>query len=286
MFEIVESNLGITAVTGFRGLGKTVLMGVIYPIWKIIKGEKYVIHTAADADLAEERTAFTFNELTNNKRLLNDFEDLIPLDSDESDFYLRNKCRIRARGIKQSFRGSINPRTSTRPGLVVCDDIDKEENMGNQSIGKKKMDKIIQEIGGALDPITSGRIIWLGNLVHPNYAICQYEQDLIDEIKSENELFYPDDVQHFFTKVKILLRFSLEDQNGKSVWEEQYPTSELPILRQKFGLTGYLREFLGNPVIEGNIFKNHWFKKYHIPPKKFKRVWMYADPAWGAERML
>jgi hypothetical protein len=240
-----------------------------------------VIHAAADLDLAEERTAFTFNELTNNKRLLNDFTELQPLDNSETDFFLKNKCRIRARSIKQTFRGSINPRTSTRPGLVICDDIDKEENMGNQSIGRKKMDKIIQEIGGALDPITSGRIIWLGNLVHPNYAICQFEQSLIDEIKADNENFNPDSVQHYFTKAKILLRFPLEDQNGNSVWEEQYPTSELPILRQKFGLTGYLREFLGKPIIEGNIFKNHWFKKYQTAPKKFKRVWLYADPAWG-----
>lgn len=39
-------------------------MGVVYPIWKIIRGEKYVIHTAADVDLSPERTAFTLHELT------------------------------------------------------------------------------------------------------------------------------------------------------------------------------------------------------------------------------
>jgi hypothetical protein len=57
MFREVDENNGITAITGFRGLGKTVLMGVVYPIWRIIRGETYVIHTAADIDLAEERTA-------------------------------------------------------------------------------------------------------------------------------------------------------------------------------------------------------------------------------------
>jgi len=170
MFEVVEAESGVIAITGFRGLGKTVLMGVVYPIWRVIKGERYVIHTAADGDLAEERTAFTFNELTNNKRLLGDFDDLRPIDTTEDDFYLRNRCRIRARGVKQSFRGSINPRTSTRPGLIVCDDIDKEENVGNQTIGRRRMDKIVQEIGGALDPSGTGKVIWLGNLVHPNYA--------------------------------------------------------------------------------------------------------------------
>jgi hypothetical protein len=40
---------------------------------------------------------------------------------------------------------------------------------------------------------------------------------------------------------------------------------------------------LGQPVIEGNIFKNHWFTKYRIlpEPSQMKRVWLYADPAWG-----
>jgi hypothetical protein len=79
------------------------------------------------------------------------------------------------------------------------------------------------------------------------------------------------------------LRFSLEDQHGKSTWDAQYPTASLPNLRAKFGLTGYQREMLGQPVIEGNIFKNHWFTKYRtLPePSQMKRVWLYADPAWG-----
>jgi len=281
MFEVAEGNSGITSITGYRGLGKTVLMGVVYPIWKIIKGERYVIHTAADADLAEERTAFTYNELTLNKRLQGDFDGIIPIDRDETDFYLQNRTRIRARGIKQSFRGSINPRTSTRPGLIVCDDIDKEENIGNQSIGRKKMDKIVQELGGALDPAGKGKIIWLGNLVHPNYAICQFQQSIIDEIKSDDLNFNPDKVKHLYAEGRRILRFPLELPNGNSAWEEQYPTSEIPILKKKFGLTGYQREFLGKPVIEGNMFKFHWFTKYTRLPKKFKRVWMYADPAWG-----
>lgn len=70
MFETVEDNNGVITITGFRGLGKTVLMGVIYPIWKIIHSERYIIHTASDSKLAVERTAFTFNELQNNKRLI------------------------------------------------------------------------------------------------------------------------------------------------------------------------------------------------------------------------
>ena len=280
MFDYTEAHEGVVGITGFRGLGKTVLMGVVYPIWRIIKGEKYVIHIAADSELAEERTAFTFNELRNNKRLLSDFDDIQPVDDSEDDFYLQNKARIRARGIKQSFRGTINPRTSTRPGIIVCDDIDKEENIGNISIGRKRLSKITQELGGSLDPSGKGKIIWLGNLVHPNYAICQYEQELSDELKVETRLIASVQ-EHLIAQGKILLRYPLENGQGESVWEEQYPTSSLPLLRHKFGFTGYQREYLGKPVIEGNMFKHHWFQKYSVSPKKMLKVRMYADPAWG-----
>jgi hypothetical protein len=281
MFQEVESHPGITAITGFRGLGKTVLMAVVYPIWKIIRGERYVIHTAADVDLSEERTAFTRHELTENRRLLGDYPELEVLDQDDRDFYLRNKTRIRARSIKQSHRGTINPRTATRPGLIVCDDIDKEENIGNLSIGRRRMDKIVQELSGALSPDGSGKVIWLGNLVHPNYAICQF----LDAIKGDLAANYTEAelsvAQVLRCRQRAILRFPLENAKGHSVWEAQYPTESLPDLRMKFGQTGYLREMLGVPVVEGNIFKHDWFQRWNNPLPKFKRVWLYADPAWG-----
>ncbi len=283
-FEYVDERDGINAVSGYRGMGKTVELGIVYPIWKIIKGESYVIHVASDEGLAAERTSFTYNELTQNTRLINDYPELTPIGSDEVDFFLKNRTRIRARGTSQAIRGTINPRTAKRPGVIICDDIDREENIGNQTIGRRKMGKIIKECGGGLDP-AGGKVIWLGNLVHPNYAICQFEELIKEEIKAQDDYQETDfdvyNVQHLFGNDKFLLRFPLEDAEGKSVWEEQYPTESLPALRKKFGHTGYQQEFLGKAVIEGNMFKYHWFKKWKILPKNFRRVWLYADPAWG-----
>lgn len=280
MFREVHKNNGITAITGFRGLGKTVLMGVVYPIWRIILGETYVIHTAADLDLATERTAFTLYELQNNRRLLADYPELVPLDTCETDFYLRNRTRVRARSIRQSHRGTINPKTARRPGLIICDDIDKEENQGNQSIGRRRRDKIMHELAGALNPDGSGCVIWLGNLVHPNYAICQFLDLITDDLKADQPGFDPQLQQVLRAGQRAILRFPVENQDGSSAWKEQYPTATLPALREKYGFTGYQREMLGIPVIEGNIFKHHWFKRWNKLPE-MKRVWLYADPAWG-----
>ena len=75
------------------------------------------------------------------------------------DFYLKSKARIRARSVKQSHPGNINLKTAKCPRLIVCDDIDKEENMGKQSISKRRMEKISQELAGALAPEGGGHII-------------------------------------------------------------------------------------------------------------------------------
>ncbi len=310
MFEETEAACGVIGITGFRALGKTVLMGIAYSIWKIMLGERYVIFLAADIEQAQEKTEFILNELNNNKRLLADYPDMKPVDEDTKNFYLKNKTRIRAKSIKTTIRGTINPKTARRPGLINCDDIDKEENQGNQKIGGRKMDKIRQEVRGLLDPQKPGRVLWLGNLVHPNYAICQYKELLKNEILGGINDFNAEDAKGqkeldsclrrndgsepvtlesleqltiLRAPNKILMRFSLEKPDGTSAWEEQYPTANLPAIRSEYGNTGYQREMLGRPVIEGNIFKSEWFTIYkQLPePSKIKRVWMYADPAWG-----
>jgi hypothetical protein len=138
----------------FVGLGKTVLMGVVYPIWRIIKGERYVIHTAADVDLAQERTAFTLHELQNNKRLTMDYPELqqwMPLISTSIS---RTKPGSEPEASSRAIEELSIPDCQAA-GLIVCDDIDKEENMGNQSIGKRRMEKITQELAGGT-PLSGG----------------------------------------------------------------------------------------------------------------------------------
>lgn len=283
MFTETHKAEGVIGITGFRGLGKTVLMGVVYPIWKLAKGCMYVIHAAADLDLALERTGFTFHELRENRRLLHDFGELEIVEGEKDDFYLKSRARVRARSIRQSFRGTFNQKNFKRPGLIVCDDIDKEENSGSQTIGRRKLNKILQELGGALDPAEPGAVIWLGNLIHPNYAICQFEALIIGEIKANDPSLDTRGQSALKTRQKAILRYSLEDSEGRSVWPEQYPSSSLPGLRALYGQAGYQREMLGQPVIDGNIFKYEWFKRYKDAPdaSKTKRVWLYADPAWG-----
>ena len=280
MFNVVEKSSGVTAITGFRGLGKSAMFGYIYPVWKLIKGEQYVLYGAANIEQSNEKVDFVVYEFENNKRLLNDFPMLNIKDTDDNVFFLSNNTKIRAVSIKQTIRGTINSRVGKRPGLIILDDIDEETNVGNLNIGKRKMDKIIQEIRGSLDPLSKGRVLWLGNLTHPNFAICQFKKQIIEEIKSENTTLN-EDVLCLYGEEKRLIQIPLE-KNNKSLWEEQYPTESLPALKKELGMVGYQREMMGKSLIDGLIFKASWFIGGKIPPDKdFREVWLYIDPAWG-----
>ncbi len=283
-FDRVEANEnGITGITGFRGFGKTMLFALAYSLWKIIKGEKYIIHNAANERLVKKRTELLYNQLTRNKRLLHDFPDMEVQEGDKQSFYLKNDTLIEGVGVDQDVRGSIHSRTGERPGLIINDDIDRRRNIGNWALGKRKLEAIIQEQKGAMDKTKTSRILWLGNLTHPNFAICQFEKLLSDRIKADDEHARPEERKHLEHNKLSLLRFPLEGKDGTSRWEAMYPTESLPEVRRDYGFTGYLREMMGKAVIEGIQFKFEWFTTWKTLPKKFKRVWLYADPARGSK---
>ena len=280
MFNIVNGSVGITGITGFRGLGKSAIFGFIYPVWRIIKGEKYVIYGAATIEQSSEKSEFIAYEFESNKRLIFDFPELRIADRTENGFFLANNTRIRATSINQELRGTINSRAMKRPGLIVLDDIDEESNIGNMNIGKRKMEKIIHNIKMTLDPAGDGRVLWLGNLTHPNIAICQFKKKILDEIGADHDKV-KDDLLCLYGDEKRLIQIPLE-KNGKSTWEAQYSTARIAVLKKELGHVGFLREMQGKSIIDGTIFKADWFIGGKIPPdKEIKNVWLYIDPAWG-----
>ena len=282
MFNVVQRSSGVTAITGFRGLGKSAMFAFIYPIWKLIKGEKNIIYGAANLDQAEEKKEFIAHEFENNKRLLHDFPFLKIKDIDDNVFFLKNNAKIRAVSIKQTIRGTMNSRCAKRPGLIILDDIDEETNVGNMTIGHRKKNKILKEIQGTMDPKGEGKVLWLGNLTHPNFAICQFKDQIIGEIKSNTGSdIVNDNVFCLYGNEKRIIQIPLE-KNGKSLWEAQYPTVNLPKIKEKYGQIGYLQEFLGKSIIEGKIFKASWFITAKFPPdREMREVKLYIDSAWG-----
>lgn len=339
MFNLILAHpRALTALTGTRALAKTTLTAIIFVIWKFMQGWQFNVQVAGDIDLSEARAAFIHNELANNVRLLHDYPKLAPAGADPSNFHLKNKALVMARSIMMGIHGLINPRTAKRPDLIIMDDIDDEKNQGNATIGKKKLDKITGSVTGSVNPDLKKEsyVIWLGNLNHPNYAICQFEREMelamresgeetgprLTAGRRTSETHVPTDSEqagthvpsdsgqagthvptgkksgegvdeemkrqgnHIISRNRVLLRYPLINAKGKSIWEAQFPTSEIPALRAKMGMVSFQREMLGKAVIEGKVFHDAWFNTYtaaDISPEKMKMVVLYADPARGSK---
>jgi len=200
------------------------LFGLAYALWKIAKGEKYIIQVAANEKLVKKRTELLYNQLTKNRRLLHDFPEMKYQEGEKLSYYLKNDTLIEGVSTDQDVRGSMHPRTGERPGLIINDDIDRKKNIGNWDIGHRKMEAITQEQKFALDKQKVSRVIWLGNLTHPNFAICQFEKTISQRIIADDENARPQDRKHLKHRKTYVLRFPLEDKNGNSVWEDMYPT--------------------------------------------------------------
>lgn len=283
MFEQVHKYNGIAALAGFRELGKTVEIGLVFPLWRIARGATFIVNTAATERLAKVRSHFMHHQFKSNGRFITDFPHLRPEDETIEEFFLQNNTLILANTISSAFRGLINPKTGERPDMVICDDIDLERNQGNQSIGQRKLKKILEEIGGCIKKAADSIVIFLGNLVHPNYAIVMFRETIIEHIRQDNPDFEPTHDAALMMPQRKLLAYPVEDSEGNSVWPEKYPTESLPELKERYGYSGYQREMLNMAIIDGNIFKNEWFQYWDKLPIRdaMKRVWLYCDPAWG-----
>jgi hypothetical protein len=104
-------------------------------------------------------------------RLVEDYGLLFPFDlardnmakSSMSSFESTNGVKIEAKSLGKTIRGA-NTTTkdgqSTRPTLVILDDIDVDKSVRNEEIIDSNEKKILGETFGALDPVRR-RIIFL-----------------------------------------------------------------------------------------------------------------------------
>lgn len=236
----------ITSEIWFRGSGKTVLFGVVIPIWAgMAKKSKFSIFCGADSTLSKERTVSIKLELIYNARLKHDFPDMVmePMMGEETDFETPNGIRMIALGYKQVIRGRMHG--VHRPRLIIIDDLENH-NDTNPKIADKKYQFVTEEAFGAFGP-KGGLIIWLGNLTNSQSALQKFVNKC-DEDPSE------------FTRYRIV---KAEDEAGNSNWPEAYSSKVLAAKRKVMGKAGYDRHFMMKPGIDGDVFKDEWLHFYN-----------------------
>lgn len=253
-----------------RGFGKSSILAIMLPIWvSLVKLSQFEIYVAADKELAMERTASIRAELQYNARLRYDFPEVAMAEGsgEEHDFVMPNNCRHRAQGYKQGIRGKTHG--PHRPRLIIVDDLESHKDT-NPKMGGEKLRYVTEDAFGAFGD-KGGVLIWLGNLTHSHHALSQFSERCLNE---------PENTGIRFRKV-------VSEENGASNWPEAYPIKKLRAIEQVMTKIGYARHYLMKPGVDGDVFKEEWFRFYNMfNPKPIENMPGFGFKFPGREDLL
>ena len=171
------------------------------------------------------------------------------------------RARILAKGAGQSIRGIVQEK---RIELAIIDDVEHEGNVKTKASRDALKSWFYGQVIPALEPKT-GRVIVVGTNIH-------YDSLIANLLKNE-ETWHP-------------LVFSILDENGKSIWEERFPTDYINQIKEEYAKDGKLNEFyaeyMNQPLPPSerplDVSLVRYFNRLHILKKKLY-YYCAVDPA-------
>jgi len=242
-----------------RGHAKSTHISLFIPLWLKAKGEfRTMLLVGQNEESANRLLAKIQAHLGKNQRYITDFGTQIGFSEwKEGEFTCTDGTKFVAVGRGQSPRG-ISSDDSHRPDLIVVDDIDDDELTRNP----KRIKDVVQWIEGSLFgtmDMGRGRFVMVGNRIAKNSVLANIAQK-----------------EGVFHSIINAL-----DKDGKPSWSEKYSLAELEEVRKFQGYFSFEREYMNNPIEQGNVFKNEWLQ-WTKPPKiqDFEQIVAYIDPSF------
>lgn len=174
-------------IKAYRGAAKTTLISRLFVLWLILRGDKrYGVIISSTLDLAKEGIELLRTELEENANLISDFEIQAGSvwTSEELIFSTqKHLCKIKSFGAGKKIRGTNF--LSMRPDLIICDDIENDENIESKTQRDKLyswFNKAILKLPSRLNPFYN--IIVVGTTLH--YDSLLQRLDKRDDFKSFN----------------------------------------------------------------------------------------------------
>lgn len=232
-----------------RGYGKSVTWSIGYPLWVMLnnpyeldmKWQKEDIFMISNtASLAEKWIRFIKRELTDNSRILTDYEPT-PGDiwrTDEIELAVRGKPhgRIVARGSGAQIRGE-------HPTELLIDDLENREEAASEGPREKMKEYFYQDLWGALrhEKGHQTRVKIVGTFVHPLALLPElYEKDWWEK-----------------------RRYAVYNADGTPLWPEKMDDAKLRELRAQIPETAWASEYMNAPIVSENpTFMREWFRPY------------------------
>ena len=216
-----------------RGHAKSTAFTHVYTLASMLfRVEDYGIIISTNEELAIEHLGDVTRELIENEELITEFHIKGFVVNSKTEIVVEmtdgHQFRLLARGSGQKMRG--RKWRGKRPGLIVCDDLEDDEQVEN----KERRDKFRRWYFRAVKPALrrGGKLRIHGTILHEDSLLARLVKD--PEWKT---LFY-----------KAHESF---DDFSNILWPEQFSEEDLRAIRQgfieQFDSSGYSQEYLNDP---------------------------------------
>ncbi|WP_334083930.1 hypothetical protein [Helicobacter typhlonius] len=184
--ELPHLNENKIIIKAYRGAAKTTLISRLFSLWQICRGEKrYCILISSTLDLAKEGIDLIKTECEDNINLREDFHIKIGdvWNNEEIVFSVNGvHCKIKSFGAGKKIRGTNF--LSIRPDLIICDDIENDENIQSKSQRDKLynwFNKAILKLPSRLNP--HYQILVVGTTLHYDSLLqrCSARNDFLEK---------------------------------------------------------------------------------------------------------
>jgi len=264
IIEMLESEATRMCLGAPRGFSKSTLVSFVYVIWCVLRERnKFIVLVSATDDLAEDLSDFIRLEFTDNRRILEDFGQLMFGIGEAGDFTV-NKTRILARGRNTAVRGFRN--RQYRPDLIILDDIEKDSEATSPMVVKKTLEGISRGLIPSLTP--KGKFILVGTILRKRSVMGTI-------LLSEEE--------PWSLWERKIYRAIIPDGKGNevSLWEERFSLSFLHEQLKIMGRSSFNAEYQNMPSDEDSAL----FKESYIIDKDMRNkanalpMVMFIDPS-------
>lgn len=284
--EHCEIRNSITLVQGARETGKTVQVAIGYALHQgVFEHRKHIVFVGHTEDLAAERLIAIRAEVESNPRLIHDFGDLRnPGLWEMDDFTFKTGTRYKAFGYRGYIRGLISG--PFRPDLAIIEDFENKQTARNIRISLEKKEHLLEEVYPIMK---NGNMIWLSNMPGKKCAAAIFNEETLADKSSQGKrfvLFYPLEYDQHPGKYGR--------RNGKTkidpaaiktrlLWSKIKDREYCDNLKRTIGTIAYEREYRLNPIVEGKIFQEEWFREISDHGRLQKSI-IYIDPSFGKSK--
>lgn len=262
----------------YRGAAKTTLISRLHTLFKtaIQRKKRHAVIISSTIDVAKETLDFIKTELEDNERLRADFEirqgDV--WSSEEIIFYSTElKFRIKVYGAGKKIRGANW--LGYRPDLIVCDDIENDENVESKAQREKLYKWFIKAIMKL--PSRQSRdynIIVVGTKLHHDGFLSRLQQ------RSDFVSFRYPLVLEFPSNLDELDKENVSLEDVKNMLLDDESLDKLELLKEYLeDKDSFMSEFQNEPLSkEGTTFSDYRTFDAMPPCQSFT---IGIDPALG-----